>query len=79
MGEMQDAWRYYGRADEDAHRRRPIKHEHGGTTVLTEGIETIQRANALAREFHRVRVYIHVECRGRGVSGGGTSLAVRAQ
>ena len=31
-GDVKDTYRYYIRAYEDARQKRPIKHEHGGTT-----------------------------------------------
>ena len=34
---MKDTYRYDILAYEDARQKRPIKHEYGGTTVLTEG------------------------------------------
>ena len=34
---MKDTYRYYILAYEDARQKRPIKHEYGGTTVLTDG------------------------------------------
>jgi hypothetical protein len=61
---MNDAYRYYVLAYEDARRKRPIKHEHGGTTVTADGAEAIGRAEALAREYPNGWVYIHVEYRG---------------
>ena len=48
---MKDAYRYYVLAYEDARHKRPINHEHGGTTVTTEGPEALRRAEALAREY----------------------------
>jgi hypothetical protein len=63
-GEVKDSYRYYILAYEDARRRRPIKHEHGGTTVLTDGAEALGRAEVLAREYPDGWVYIHVEYRG---------------
>jgi hypothetical protein len=41
---MLDTHRYYILANEDAHQKRPIKHEYGGTIVLTEGAESLARA-----------------------------------
>jgi hypothetical protein len=41
---MKDAYRYYVLAYEDACHKRPIKHEHGGTTVTTEGPEEVRSA-----------------------------------
>ena len=58
---MQDDYRYYVLAYEDARHKRPIKHDHGGTTVLTNGAEAVGRAEVLAKEFPRGWVYIHVE------------------
>jgi len=62
---MQDAYRYYILAYEDARQKRPIKHEQGGTTVLTSGAEAIGRAEVLAKEFPKGWVYIHVEYTGK--------------
>jgi len=64
-GEMRDAYRYYVLAYEDARQKRPIKHEHGGTTVLTSGAEAIGRAGVLAKEFPKGWVYVHVEYTGK--------------
>jgi hypothetical protein len=61
---MRDAYRYYVLAYEDARQKRPINDEHGGTAVLTNGAEAIGRAEALAREFPKEWVYIHVEYTG---------------
>jgi hypothetical protein len=61
---MKDAFRYYVLAYEDARRKRPIKHRHGGTTATTDGAEAIGRAEELAREYPNGWVYIHVEYRG---------------
>jgi hypothetical protein len=61
---MEDAYRYVIHAYEDARQKRPIKHEHGGTTVLTDGAETLERAELLAKEFPDGWVYIHLEYRG---------------
>jgi hypothetical protein len=55
---MKDIYRYYILAYEDARQKRPIKHEYGGTTILTEGAE------AFAQEYPDGWVYIHVEYRG---------------
>ena len=41
-----------------------MKHEHGGTTELTDGAEAIGRAEELATAFPDGWVYIHVEYRG---------------
>ena len=61
---MKDAYRYYVLAYEDARHKRPIKHEHGGTTVTIEGPEALRRAEALAREYPGGWVYIHVDYSG---------------
>ena len=61
---MKDAYRYYILAYEDARQKRPIKHEYGGTTVLTEGAEALERAESLLKEYPDGWVYIHVEYRG---------------
>jgi hypothetical protein len=61
---MQDTYRYYILAYEDARHKRPIKHEYGGTIVLTEGAEALGRAESLARAYPDGWVYIHVEYRG---------------
>ena len=34
---LKGTYRYYILAYEDARYKRPIKHEHSGTTLLTEG------------------------------------------
>jgi len=57
-------YRYVIHAYEDARQKRPIKHEHGGTTVLTDGHEALRRAEELAREFPDGWVYIHLEYKG---------------
>ncbi len=44
-------YRYIIHAYEDAGQKRPIKHEHGVITVLTDGAEALRRAEELAREF----------------------------
>jgi hypothetical protein len=59
---MNDTYCYY--AYEDARQRRPIKHKHGGTTILTGGPEALGRAESLARVYPDGWVYIHVEYRG---------------
>jgi hypothetical protein len=51
-------------AYEDARQKRPLKHEHGGTTVLTDGAEALGRAEVLAKEFPDGWVYIHLEYKG---------------
>jgi len=62
---MKDTYRYCVLAYyEGACQKRPIKHEYGGPTVLTEGTETLGRAESLARECPDGWVYIHDECRG---------------
>ena len=60
---MKDTYRYVIHAYEDARQRRPIKHQYGGTTVLTDGARALERAEVLAREFPDGWVYIHVEYR----------------
>jgi len=62
---MKNNYRYYILAYEDARQKRPIKHEHGGTTVLTNGAEALGRAEVLAAEYPDGWVYIHVEYRGK--------------
>jgi len=61
---VKDSYRYYILAYEDARRKRPIKHEYGGTTVLTDGAEALGRAEPLAKEYPDGWVYIHVEYSG---------------
>jgi hypothetical protein len=61
---MKDTCRYYILAYEDARQKRPIKHEHSGTTVLTQGAEALGRAESLARECPQGWVCIHAEYRG---------------
>jgi hypothetical protein len=46
-------------------KKRPIKHEHGGTTVVTDGPEALRRAEQLARECPDGWVYVHLEYRGK--------------
>ncbi len=58
------AYRYVIHAYEDARHKWRINHEHGGTTVLTDGAEALRRAELLAREFPGGWVYIHLEYRG---------------
>jgi hypothetical protein len=62
-GEMEDPYRYVIHAYEDARQKRPIKHEHRGTTVLADGAEVLERAELLAKEFPDEWVYIHLEYR----------------
>jgi hypothetical protein len=58
-------YRYVIHAYEDARQKRPIKHEHGRTTILTDGHEALRRAEELAREFSDGwGVYIHLEYKG---------------
>ncbi len=61
---MKGTYRYYVLVSEDARRKRPIKHEHGGTTVLADGTEAPGRAELLAKEYPDGWVYVHVEYRG---------------
>lgn len=58
---MKDAYRYVIHAYEDARQKQPIRHEHGCTTILTDGAAALGRAELLAREFPDGWVYIHVE------------------
>jgi hypothetical protein len=62
---MEDAYRYAIHAYEDVRQKRPIKHGHGGTTILTDGAAALERAEVLARTYPDGWVYIHVEYRGR--------------
>jgi hypothetical protein len=41
-----------------------MQHEHGGTTVLADGAEALERAELLAKEFPDGWVYVHLEYRG---------------
>jgi hypothetical protein len=61
---MKDTYRYFIHAYEDVRQKRPMKHEHGGTTVLTDGARALERAELLAKEFPDGWVYIHLEYRG---------------
>jgi hypothetical protein len=61
---MKETYRYVIHAYEDVRQRRAIKHEHGGTSILTDGAEALRRAEALARAFPDGWVYIHVDYRG---------------
>jgi hypothetical protein len=47
---MKDTYRYVIHAYEDVRQKRPMKHEHGGTTVLTDGARALERAELLAKE-----------------------------
>jgi len=60
---VKDTYRYYILAYEDARQKRPIKHEYGGTTVLTDGAGALALAEVLAEEYPAGWVYIHVEYR----------------
>jgi hypothetical protein len=48
---MEGAYRYVIHAYEDARQKRPMKHEHGGTTVLTDGAEALGRAEVAMRSL----------------------------
>ena len=61
---MEGTYRYVIHSYEDARQKRPMKHEHGGTTILAVGAEALGRAELLAREFPDGWVYIHLEYRG---------------
>jgi hypothetical protein len=61
---MRGTYRYVIHAYEDARQKRPMKHEHGGTTVLAHGAEALERAELLAKRFPDGWVYIHLEYRG---------------
>jgi hypothetical protein len=61
---MKDTYRYFINAYKDARWKRPLNHQHGGTTVLTDGARVLGRAEVLAKEFPNGWVYIHVEYRG---------------
>jgi hypothetical protein len=65
--DMKDTYRYVIHAYEDVRQKRPMKHEHGGTTVLTDGAEALGRAEVIAKEFPGGWVYIHLEYRGEKV------------
>jgi hypothetical protein len=61
---MKDAYDYVIHAYEDVRQKRPLNHEYGGTTFLTDRARTLGRAERLAKEFPDGWVYIHVEYRG---------------
>jgi hypothetical protein len=61
---MQDTYSYVIHAYEDVRQKRPLKHPHGGTTVLTDGPSALGQAEVLAKEFPDGSLYIHVEFRG---------------
>jgi hypothetical protein len=61
---MKDTYNYVIHAYEDVRQKRPLKHQHGGTTVLYDGVSALGRAELLAKEFPDGWVYIHVEYRG---------------
>jgi hypothetical protein len=48
---MKGTYRYYILAYEATRHKQPIKHQYGGTTVLTEGAEAIERAESLAKAY----------------------------
>ena len=64
---MKEICRFYILAYEDARHKRPIRHECGGTTVLTDGAEALGRAEEPAAEYPAGWVYIHVEYRGKRI------------
>jgi hypothetical protein len=61
---MQVTYNYVIHAYEDVRQKRPLNHQHGGTTVLNDGAEALGRAESLAKEFPDGWVYIHLEYRG---------------
>jgi hypothetical protein len=61
---MECTYRYVVHASEDARQGRPIKDEHGGPPVLTDGAEALDRAEVLGKEFPDGWVYVHLEYRG---------------
>jgi hypothetical protein len=61
---MKYTYRYVVHAYEDVRQKRPMKHEHGGTTVLADGAKVLSRAEVLAKESPDGWVNIHVEYRG---------------
>jgi hypothetical protein len=61
---MKDTYCYVTHAYEDAKWKRPLNHQHGGTTVLADRARALGRAELLAKEFPDGWVYIHVEYRG---------------
>ncbi len=64
-GDIEDTYNYFVHAYQDAKWKRPMNHEYGGTTVLTDGAEALGRAEELAKEFPDGWVFIHVEYRGQ--------------
>ena len=60
---MKGTYRYDILAYEDARQKRPIKHEFGGTSILTEVTEALGRAESLAEAYPDGWVCIHVEYR----------------
>jgi hypothetical protein len=71
---MKGTHRYYILAFEDARQKRPIKHEYGGTTVLTDGAEALGRAEVLAEEYPALGAF--EEAPTSSVAHLGTALAV---
>ena len=61
---MKDTYPYFIHAYEDAKWKRPLNHQHGGTTVLTDRARALGQAELLAKEFPDGWVYIHLEYRG---------------
>jgi hypothetical protein len=62
---MKDTYRYVIHAYEDVRQKRPLNHQHGGTTILTDRAKALGRAELLAKEFPNGWVYIHLEYRGK--------------
>ena len=62
---MKDTYRYVIHAYEDVRQKRPLDHQHGGTTILTDRAKALGRAELLAKEFPKGWVYIHLEYRGK--------------
>ena len=48
---MQDTYNYVTHAYQDVRWKRPLKHQHRGTTVLNDGASGLGRAEELAKEF----------------------------
>jgi hypothetical protein len=61
---VKDTYRYCILPYQDARHKRPLEHQYGGTTVLTDGAEALGRAEVLAEAYPAGWVHIHVEYRG---------------
>jgi hypothetical protein len=70
---MQETYRYVIHAYEDARQKRPMKHQHGGTTDLTDGPKALGRAlshrdrDAVADEGEHLLTFVASEAKAREI------------